>query len=650
MSALAIPALGLANRTAQALPALFADLARRVPPPEIVQLDSTGHGEPAKGAARYISDALCTDTLLAAHPRFVFAAANGRIFRLLPERGSLAVEQGGAVGDGLANDQPAIQAAIDYAHAIDAAEVRFEAARYRLDCPPRFSPAEDKRAEDGHPLVVRKSLVLRGCAGRRTELDFRALDGADPESDYQLVATSAADPTLAVWRGGALVLQGDVIDPGAGRRSIASLELDRLVFRGNRRHTGAYKWPADPQTGDGWDITDKALWVQDCFVGEIICRDTDMIGWKGEIFHTAGEADAVERIELQRCRFATSNGSALNPGVDAEILAVDCSFGDCFQAQEDVSKTRAVYRNCLWHDCDAMGLGSGATGEVFYTHAYPTRDEAAPPPLTLLDNCEFRDIRSLRFVSWIRGKIRTSDCSVSINGGLGLALRDIDLDIEAWLDRKTAIHALEFYGVDTLTEPVPGAPAGIYKQPPSHVRIRIAHHRTQHAAQQGNQWLGCFWTGYLDRSCELHASGETAGGGVPNGGSTPVSMPRVTYAAAEPTSSYWPRGWYKLPQITGSGELLPCAPLMTVQMASGIIADMTLARTPLGGVDHGYVDRQRIRFVKEGATGSIRFAKGASASFAVRETRVLDNGYDWIEFSYNRDWQRWEEEAFFSDA
>lgn len=650
MSALAIPALGLANRAAQALPALFADLGRRSPPADVVQLDTTGYDVPAKGAARYISDALCDAALLSAHPRFVFATANGRIFRLLPERGSLAVEQGGASGDSSVNDQPAVQAAIDYAHAIEAHEVRFESAHYRLDCPPRISPAEDKRAEDGHPLVVRRSLALRGCTAQRTTLDFRALDGADPESDYQLVASSAVDPSLAVWRGGGLYLQGDIARPAQGERSIARLELDRLVFQGNRQHTGAYEWPADAQTGDGWDISDKALWVQDCFVGEIVCRDTDMIGWKGEIFFTAGEADAVERIELQRCRFATSNGSALNPGVDAEILAVDCSFGDCFQAQEDVAKTRAIYRNCTWHDCDAMGLGSGSANGVYYAQAYPTRDETKAPPVTLLENCEFRDIRSLRFASWVRGSIRTIDCSISLNGGEALALRDTDLEIEAWLDRKTGIHALEFYGVDTLTEPVPGAPAGIYKLAPSHVRIQLTHHRTRHAAEQGHQWLGCFWTGYLDRSCELHIAGETAGGGVPNGGASPISMPRVTYAASEPTSNFWPRGWYKLPQISGSGEITPCAPLMTVQMASGIIADMTLARTTLGGADHGYVDRQRIRFVKEGATGSIRFVKGASNSFGVRETRVLDNAYDWIEFSYNRDWQRWEEEAFFSDA
>ena len=35
---------------------------------------------------------------------------------------------------------------------------------------------------------------------------------------------------------------------------------------------------------------------------------------------------------------------------------------------------------------------------------------------------------------------------------------------------------------------------------------------------------------------------------------------------------------------------------------------------------------------------------------AVIATRVLASSYDWIEFTYNRDWQRWEERGFFTGA
>ena len=650
MSALALPALGLASRAAQALPALFADLAQRSPPPDVHRLESTGHAEPGKGAASYISDALCDDALLLAHPRFVFRTANARIFRLLPTANSLSAEQGGASGNGLVNDQPAIQAAIDYAHAAGARTLRFENERYRVDCPLRTSPALNKRAEDGHPLVIRRSLTLEGCAPGRTVFDFRGIDGEDPESDWQLVPSSASNAALAVWRGGGIYLQGDAGDPGKGRRRIARLEIARIVLRGNRRNTGAWTYPADPVSGDGWDVTDRGVWVQDCYVGEIRMRDCDITGFKGELFYLAGTAPAVEKVVLEKCRFATSNGSAFNPSVDCEILASDCSFGDCFQAQEDIVKTRAVYRNCTWHDCDHMGLGSGPANGVYYALPYPTRDPGAPPPVTLLDNCEFRAIRSLRFQSWVRGRIRTIDTTVSLNGEDALALRDTDLEIEAWLDRANGIHALALVGTSSLTQPVPGAPPGIYKLPPANIRLHLSHHRTEQARANGHEWLGSYWTGYLHRSCQLHVEGDCAGNRLPNGGTDPLSMPLVTYERGRYTSRSWARGWFKLPAIAAAGEITPCAPYMTVQMANDSVADMTLRRTPTGGADYGYSDGQRIRIVKHDATGSIRFVKGASSAFAVRETRVLDHAYDWIAFSYNRDWQRWEEEGFFSDA
>lgn len=78
MSGFALPALGLAQRAVTALPALFADLARRSPPEQIARLDSTGFRVEGQGAARYICDSLCDQTLLGAHPRFVFRTPSTR--------------------------------------------------------------------------------------------------------------------------------------------------------------------------------------------------------------------------------------------------------------------------------------------------------------------------------------------------------------------------------------------------------------------------------------------------------------------------------------------------------------------------------------------------------------------------------------------
>ena len=648
MSAFALSALGLANRASQSGPALFAALPERAIPAGIDRIASSGFAEEGVGAASYVSDSRCTPDLLAAHPRFAFRTANGRVFRLLPERNSIAVEQGGAVGGGNVDDQPAVQATIAYAEAVGAGEVRFEQALYRVDCPERTSPESEKFAEDGHPLVVRASLALRGAAAERTALDFRAMGGGDPELQWQSVPTSPDDATPMVWRGGGLFVRGDIADPGDGPRTIARLELDRLIFKGNRKHTGAYAFPADPVTGDGWDTSDRAFWLQDTYAGDLVFRETDMIGWKGEIVYLAGEAHAVRSLDLDRCYLATGNGSALNPSVDAVIRARDCRFGDCFQAQEDVAKTRASYANCEWFDCDHMGLGSGPCAPPRYNPAWPSRDEDATPPQTLLTDCTFRNIRSLSIGSWVRGTIRTVDTTINLDGNKGMALRDTDLVIDALLDRAGSIHALAFDGVSSLTEQVPGAPAGTFKQPPTQVRVRIAQHRTKLAEQLGHQWLGCYWTGYIARDCALHASGEVQGGRLPNGGATPLSMPRVTYTDGETTTAYWPRGWYRLPDIDGTTQLVPTAPAMTVELTQDVVADITLARIPGGGRDYGYADGQRIRLVKQNNRGTMRFVKGASDGTRMTVTRELAGEHDWIEFIYNRDWERWEESGFFS--
>ncbi|MXO96690.1 hypothetical protein GRI34_09715 [Erythrobacter aquimaris] len=650
MSALSMVPLGLANRASQCLPGLFTDLEKRSVPLDVDRVETSGYAEAGKGAATYISDDLCTPAFHSIHPACTARTFNGRIFRILPASAEIAVEQAGALGDGTTNDQQAIQAALDYAAAVEAATVAFYSSRYRIDCPLRVSPATETRAEDGHPLVVRRSVALKGKAADRSVLEFRGLDGEDPETGWQLVPTASDDPALAVWRGGGLFLQGDVEDPVSGEKTIGRLELDRLVLEGGRHHTRAYAWPADILTGDGWDITDKALWVQDCFVGEIVCTDTDMIGWKGEIFYLGGALDMADKVVLERCRFATTNGSAFNPGCNVDIVASDCSFGDCFQAQEDVGKSRAIYRNCIWHDCDHMGLGSGATDTLEHNFLWPTRDDQLPPPLTRLDQCEFRNIGWLRFFSWVGGSIRAVDSPIGLPGWAGQALRDVDLDIEAVLDRKQSIHALTIDGVASLTEQVSGAPAGTYQLPPANLAITLKQRRTREAQFAQRQWLGVLWNGYIDHSCAIHAEGEFASGRVPNGGDTPLSMPLVTMAKETASSSYWARGWYRPATFSGSGEILVTAPLMSIGLESAIIADMTLARTPLGGAQHGYADGQRIRITKDGATGTLRFEKGASPAFAVRATRNLADAYDWIEFVYNRELQRWEENGFFSAA
>lgn len=80
------------------------------------------------GMCRYISDALATLALQNAHPRFVARSSNGRYWRALPDAGRVAVEVGGAKGDGISDDGPDIRATFAYANAIGARGASFGSA------------------------------------------------------------------------------------------------------------------------------------------------------------------------------------------------------------------------------------------------------------------------------------------------------------------------------------------------------------------------------------------------------------------------------------------------------------------------------------------------------------------------------------------
>ena len=562
--------------------------------------------------------------------------------RLLPEGGSISVEQGGAAGDGLVNDQPALQATIDYAEAVGAREIRFESAHYRIDCPERTSPALDTRAVDGHPLVVRKSLTLRGCAADRSVLDFRGVGGVDPDGNWQTVPTSATNSAPAVWRGGGLYCDGDTSRPEPAARRIARLELDRLVFQGNRQRTGQTAYPADPVTGDGWDISDKGFWLQDVYVGTVICRDTDFIGWRGEIFYAVGADDAIEELSLTRCKLLTGNGNGLNLGCNPRVDAVDCEFGDCKIAQEDTGKSYAHFRNCLWRDCEYVWLGGGSTHGRLYTYKFPTRDEAAPVPATILDGCRFDDAGLVWVNSWVSGRIRTVDTPVAMSSTHGHALRDIDLEVDALLDRRGGFNAVGLYGPTSLAQPVEGAPAGVYHSPPRQVRLKVRHYRSALAQQAGRHWLDIRWGGYIDHSCRIEVEGEFLAGRVPNGQDDPLSFPLVSFAGGNTTPASTVHGYYRPANIEASGVLAPASSHMVLALSGDIAVDLALPANPRGEANHGYADGQRLRLVKQENAGTITF-KGTSTSMAMTATRVLDKASDWIEFAYNRSASRWEE-------
>lgn len=647
MTALDFGARGLAARAISGQPALMAELSGRIVPTELALLHTGGRTAAGTGAGSYVSDGLCDGALLAAHPRFVFRTANGRIFRLMAEAGAVTVEQGGAEGQAGTNDQPAIQATINYAQAIGAREVHFGKKFYELWCPQRTSYFDDKFNTDGHPLVITKTLSLRGIAPERTTLSFKGLNGVDPITNWQVVDKNAGDGTDYVWRGGGLFVKGDIGASAPTTLTVDRVELHRLIFQGNRTRTGTSTWPASTATGDGWDISDKAWWHQDTYIGDVVMSDVDMIGWRGEIYYNGGYAPRT--LTLDRCRFLTTNADAFNPGTPGPMIARDCEFGDAHQAQEGVGSVNARYINCLWRDCVTSTFGGGATNGSAgsgYPYIYPTRNDATQPPGEFFDGCTFRNAGNVNIGCWVRGNIRTVDTSISLTTTNRYKLQDVDLTIEALLDQGNNIGPVSLFGPSTLTTQVPGAPAGIYYQPPTNVYVRVSARRTKLAKDNSRNWSRIQWNGYIDRSCRIIVDGlEYSHGNSPAATSyPPVSHPYVELRDGQYTSASVPHGVYHIGAISADTQITPCGPMGNVG-GSGGPYNITLATTPSGGSTYGYADRQKFRFYTNGP--SCRFTPSATLKLNAAE-RLLYGSEDWIEFAYNQRSSTWEEVGYFT--
>lgn len=217
MNAVDIVARGLAMRAsnhqnepnASAMPAVHFDDLAQVDIGDNEVVVTKGKSVDGLGEGIYIADDLATQDLLDTHPRAVSQTMSGRIVRLSAMDGAVCVEQFGAAGDGITNDQPAIHAALDYAAAMGIGTVLFRSKSYAIHGVARTSPGSAKFARDGHPLVVTSNIELRSAIGD-SELLFKGLGGASGETTWQVIKHKDTDPQPNfVWRGGGLMVLGD---------------------------------------------------------------------------------------------------------------------------------------------------------------------------------------------------------------------------------------------------------------------------------------------------------------------------------------------------------------------------------------------------------------------------------------------------------
>jgi hypothetical protein len=122
-----------------------------------------------------------------------------------------------------------------------------------------------------------------------------------------------------VVRGVGLWIKGTPSLPARQNITVRDLELD-----GGAGYTGNYGWPADPATGDGWDLSHKGIIVSaNANVDNVTLERVWVHAYRGEVIYAGGSG--MGRLTLRGVRSEDTNASTYN--VTAQATVEDSYFG-----------------------------------------------------------------------------------------------------------------------------------------------------------------------------------------------------------------------------------------------------------------------------------------------------------------------------------
>lgn len=142
----------------------------------------------------------------------------------------------------------------------------------------------------------------------------------------------------------------------------ANVTLEKFEIDGGSGFTGNFGFPANPTTGDGWDITHKAMILsQDDNCHNISVTDVYAHSYKGEMIYTGGFG--MQTCRLTRVRVDDTNASCHNISAAADLIVDDCEFGRsrfwCEMAQNNRNGTMVTRRTSMYDSMVGVNQGAG---------------------------------------------------------------------------------------------------------------------------------------------------------------------------------------------------------------------------------------------------------------------------------------------------
>ena len=179
-----------------------------------------------------------------------------------------------------------------------------------------------------------------------------------------------------VVRGIGIIIKGtDSITQPRKNITIKNLELSG----GTNGFTGNRSWPADSNTGDGWDISHKGIVLDfNQALDNIIFESIYVHDFRGEVIYGGG--DSIGKVTILNSKLGSSNASILS--LDAELTVKNCEFSQTANAWVENAPVFAnksySFDNCIFRDSIHFGFAI-AQGKFPDNHS------------TVITNCSFQN-------------------------------------------------------------------------------------------------------------------------------------------------------------------------------------------------------------------------------------------------------------------
>ncbi|KAF3884592.1 MULTISPECIES: right-handed parallel beta-helix repeat-containing protein [Nostocales] len=233
----------------------------------------------------------------------------------------------------IATNTATIQSAIDSVGKIGGGNIYIPSGIYQI-APPSLTVKEPSSL-----IINYDNIVLFGDGIGKTILHS--------SGDYSVIDGN-------VVRGHGIMIQG-TLNPRQPRKNVVIRNLE--LSGGTNGFTGNNKWPADPLTGDGWDLSHKGIVLDfNTSLDNITIDSVYVHDFRGEVIYGGG--DGIQKVIISNSKLHGSNGALLS--IEADLIVTNCEFSQTATAWVEnaaLSPNKSHYfDNCIFQDSTYHGL------------------------------------------------------------------------------------------------------------------------------------------------------------------------------------------------------------------------------------------------------------------------------------------------------